>query len=715
MTGLVVVSHSRALADAAVALAGEMLHGSKVRIAVAAGLDATTFGTDATAIVEAITTADDGQGVVVLMDLGSAVLSAEMALDMVEPAVRERAVLCPAPLVEGLVVAAVAAAGGAGPAEVAAEAVGSLAAKQFHVNPTAAADATDPALAPESAVAGQPAESAVLKITNRHGLHARPAARLVQEARLYDARIELRNLDTGAGPAPATSLSRVATLGALCGHRVEVTATGSQAREAVDHVVALAARRFDEPDPVDESAEPVLRPATGKPLPASPGIAIGRAVNVHTADVDVPDEPSAGEDVEWRRIRGAVAEVRREIQRVRVLAARQVGEEDARIFDAHLMLIDDADLLDDVHTRIRAGLTAPRAWVDAVSAVQAELAGVPDPYLRARAADVRDVGQQVARVLVGAPALHIEGDGVLIADDLTPAQVADLDPERVRGLLLASGSPTGHSAILARSRAIPAVVAAGPAVLAVPAGATIALDGATGELYVDPDPETLRLLRQRDGEAKERAARALEAAHTPARTADDVEVVVAANLGSVDDAHAAAHHGADAAGLVRTEFLYLDRRDAPTVDEQVETYRAVAAALGGRTVTLRTLDVGGDKPLPYATQPPEANPFLGVRGIRLALAERHLLHDQLRAVVEVAHETPVGPDVPDGEHGRGAPRDAPPARRGHRRHRPTPPRAAPGGRDGRGAGRRPQGRGVRRARRLLQHRHERPHPVRPRG
>ena len=134
-----------------------------------------------------------------------------------------------------------------------------------------------------------------MKITNRHGLHARPAARLVQEARLYDARIELRNLDTGAGPAPATSLSRVATLGALCGHRVEVTATGSQAREAVDHVVALAARRFDEPDHTDVPAPPAVDAArNGKPLPASPGIAIGQALSVLVGDVDVPDEPSAG-------------------------------------------------------------------------------------------------------------------------------------------------------------------------------------------------------------------------------------------------------------------------------------------------------------------------------------------------------------------------------------------------------------------------------------
>jgi multiphosphoryl transfer protein len=647
VTGLVVVSHSRALADAAIALAAEMLHGSQVRIAVAAGLDATTFGTDATAIVEAITRADDGDGVVILMDLGSAVLSAEMALDMVDPAVRERATLCPAPLVEGLVVAAVAAAGGASPAEVAAEAVGSLAAKQSHLSPPT------PAARDEVRGVSEPTSlSAVVKITNRHGLHARPAARLVQEARLYDARIQLLNLDTGAGPVPATSLSRVATLGALCGHRVEVTATGSQAREAVDHVVALAERRFDESDhgpltalstapTVDQHAIDAAPAAEGRGLPGSPGIAIGRALSVRAADIEVPDTPPGDAPTEWRRIRGAVAEVRREIQRVRVAAAREVGEEDARIFDAHLMLIDDADLLDDVHARIRAGLGAPQAWLDAITAVEAEFAGVHDPYLRARAADVHAVGQQVARALVGAPTMRIDGEGVLVAEDLTPAQVADLDAARVRGIVLASGSPTGHSAILARSRAIPAVVAAGPPVLAIPTGTTIALDGTTGEVFVDPDEATLRSLAALDEQARARASLALAAARSPAITRDDVEILVGANLGSVADAHAAAAHGADLAGLVRTEFLYLDRQEPPSVDEQVAVYRALAAALSGKRLVLRTLDVGGDKPLGYAPQEPEANPFLGVRGIRLALAQRQLLIDQLRAVVEVAHETPV--------------------------------------------------------------------------
>jgi phosphoenolpyruvate-protein phosphotransferase/dihydroxyacetone kinase phosphotransfer subunit len=646
MTGIVVVSHSRVLADAAVALASEMLHISDVRIAVAAGLDATTFGTDATAIVKAIHAADDGIGVVILMDLGSAVLSAEMALDMVESDVRERAVLCPAPLVEGLVVAAVAAAGGAGPAEVAAEAVGSLAAKQAQVAPPTMTSSVDP-----SDTSGLATDlddrtvsfTAVVKISNPHGLHARPAARLVQEARLFDARIELRNLDTGAGPVPATSLSRVATLGALCGHRVELTATGSQAREALDHVIALADRRFDERDKPSGPAvsPPADHQQPGTPMPASPGIAIGPALPLRTADVVVPDETPKDNATEWRRVRSAIAEVRREIQRIRVTAAREGGEDEARIFDAHLMLIDDADLLDDVRSRIGTGVAATRAWADAISAVEADFAGVSDDYLRARAVDVHAVGQQVARALVGAPALRVDGVGVLIADDLVPAQVAELDTSRVTGLVMASGSPTSHSAILARSRGIPAVVAAGPGVLDVARGTTIAIDGSTGRVFVDPDEDTLRALRAADKDAEAKAAVAKAGAFLPAVTADGTEILVGANVGSVEDALASAANGAELAGLVRTEFLYLGRAAAPTVEEQIGVYQSLADALGGKRLTLRTLDIGGDKPLPYAVQPAETNPFLGMRGIRLALAQRDLLGDQLRAIVAVAHETPV--------------------------------------------------------------------------
>lgn len=636
MTGLVVVSHSRALADAAVALAAEMVRGTPVRIAVAAGLDATTFGTDATAIVEAIAVADDGAGVVLLMDLGSAVLSAETALELVDPAVRERVVLCPAPLVEGLVTAAVAAAGGASPAEVAAEAVGSFAAKQSHLSTPAP---TPPDIAPTTAAESQ---SVVVTISNRHGLHARPAARLVQEARLYDARIELRNLETGAGPVPATSLSRVATLGALPGQRVEVRATGSQAREALDHLVGLVERGFDEPaPPADAAAVAMAAPPAGRPIAASPGIAIGPALFLRLPDVEVTDEQPGDEASEERRVSAAIAEVRRKIQGLRAAAARQVGEAEARIFDAHLMLLEDTSLIDDVRGRIRTGDAAPRAWADAIAAVETEFASVADPYLRARAADVHAVGQQVARVLAGLPELHVDGNGILIADELTPAQVADLDAAKVRGLVLASGSPTSHSVILARSRAIPAVVAAGSDVLDLAPGVTIAIDGVTGQVFVDPDERTQRELRALDEQRSSTAAAARARAGSPAVTVDGVEIAVGANVASTADAEAAASHGADLAGLVRTEFLYLDRRTAPTIAEQVEAYQFLATALGGRRLTLRTLDVGGDKPLPYAPLPPETNPFLGMRGIRFALAQRELLHEQLTAIVEVAHQTPV--------------------------------------------------------------------------
>ncbi|MDX6206603.1 MAG: multiphosphoryl transfer protein, partial [Frankiales bacterium] len=215
--GLVLVCHSRPLALAAVDLASEMLHGRPLRLAVAAGLDETTFGTDAVRIGQAIEEVDGPAGVVVLMDLGSAVLSAELALDLLsDQAVRERVVLSPAAVVEGLVVAAVAAAGGASRTEVAAEARDALLAKASHLTEAPAEPPTEAEVAAEA--------SGTFVVTNPHGLHARPAARLVGELRGFDASVTLRNLTTGAGPVPGSSLSRVATLAALQGHSVEVRA-----------------------------------------------------------------------------------------------------------------------------------------------------------------------------------------------------------------------------------------------------------------------------------------------------------------------------------------------------------------------------------------------------------------------------------------------------------------------------------------------------------
>jgi multiphosphoryl transfer protein len=633
LVGIVVVSHSRALARAAVALAAEMLHGRPVPIAVAAGLDEVTLGTDAVRIKEAIQEVDSPAGVVVLMDLGSAVLSAELALDLIDdPKVRERVVLSAAPLVEGLVVAAVAAAGGAGRKEVAAEAHSALMGKDAQLsNPEDTS--------PPTPVAGDPADVvAVFTIANRHGLHARPAARLVSEMRGLDASVRLRNLTTGTGPVPAASLSRVATLAALHGHRVEISASGPQAPEAIDHLLALAARNFDEP--LDDAPTPVQVQNAG-PLPASPGIGIGPVRMLRSPAAPDRRGPTGTPTAEWRRVVEAVAAVRREIERIRAVAAREVGPQEAQIFDAHLMLLGDAEVLADVKHRINSGAGAVTAWVDALAVVEKQWSELPDPYLRARAEDVRAVGTQMLAALTGAPAVAMTGPGILIAKELTPAQAAELDPDAVQGIVLVYGSPSSHAAILARSRGIPALVAAGPGVLGLAEGTTIAIDGATGELVIDPPAATLTHFSQRAAELAAQQSKHRAAAGEPAVTVDGTRIEVAANLGSRADAHAAAAEGADSAGLVRTEFLFLNRDRPPDLQEQVAEYLAIADALGGRRVTFRTLDVGGDKPLTYLPMPVEENPFLGHRGIRLSLDRRELLLEQLQAICQVARKVPT--------------------------------------------------------------------------
>jgi multiphosphoryl transfer protein len=669
LVGLVVVSHSRTLANAAVALASEMLHGKPVRIEVAAGLDEQTLGTDAVAIKAAIEQVAGPAGVVVLMDLGSAVLSAELALELLDdPGLGDRIVLSPAPLVEGLVVAAVAAAGGADRFEVATEARNALLGKVAQLTaPTESAG-------PSKAGADEPAEVvATFTVGNRHGLHARPAARLVGELRGLDARLRLRNLSTGAGPVSASSLTKVATLGALRHHRIEVLGTGRQAREAVDHLLALAERRFDEP-PDDESPDgeppnseppnseppnselPDDAPATGPvhmseqvrvtsapsagPRPASPGIGIGPVRRLRYPTAPAPSEQAGSPGEEWQRVTAAIARVRSEIERYRALAVGS-GSQEAQIFDAHLMLLDDEELLDDVRQRLAGGVDAATACRDALAVVERQWAELADPYQRARAEDVRAVTGQLLAALTGGQPVTVSGDGILVARELTPGQVAELDAEAVRGIVLAAGSPSSHAAILARSRGIPTVVAAGSEVLGLVEGTMIALDGGTGELLIDPPQTTLALFRQRASELTERQAAERSAAGASAKTVDGTRIAVEANLGSVADARTAAEHGADGAGLVRTEFLFLDRDKAPDRNEQLAEYLAIAEALPGRRITLRTLDIGGDKPVSYLPIRTEDNPYLGQRGIRLGLAHRELLQEQLAAVCEVARRGPT--------------------------------------------------------------------------
>jgi phosphocarrier protein FPr len=288
------------------------------------------------------------------------------------------------------------------------------------------------------------------------------------------------------------------------------------------------------------------------------------------------------------------------------------------------------------------GKNAARAWADAVSAATAAWEALDDPYLRARAADLRGVGDQVLRRLLHLPTdLGPTSAGIVVAPDLSPAEISGLDPSRVRGVACAFGGPTSHSAILARSLGIPAVVGAGRTLLGVAEGTTLVLDGEGGTITVDPSLAGVRATEKRRARRGREEADARRRAQLPAVTRDGLVVTVAANVAGPEEAAAAVAAGADGVGLLRTEFLFLGTDHMPGEDEQERAYRAAAEALGGRPLTLRTLDVGADKQLPYLDLEQEHNPSLGLRGIRLGLAHPELLAAQLRAVLRVAADYPV--------------------------------------------------------------------------
>ncbi len=647
MVGIVIVSHSHLIAEGVAELAREM-GGPDVRLETAGGLDMPDhpIGTDAVLVMEAIDRAWSEDGVLVLMDLGSAVLSAEMALDLIPEERGSKVLLCEAPIVEGAVAAAVTAKLGAPLDHVAREARGGLAGKIAHLGD--AGDEEPPV--PSAAPAGDGASIRVT-VTAGHGLHARPAARLVQTASSFDARVTIRDLTNGRGPADAASLNAVAMLGTTQGHEIEIAAVGPGAPAALAAIRALAERNFDdrpEPEPPEaQRAAPAIPSPDGPGIvrgrPASPGIAIGPARRFRTPDLPIP-EGSGPMDVEIASFEAALDHVRDEIARQRALVAGRAGADEAEIFDAHLLMLRDDALLAPTKRAIADDdISAAAAWHEVIERAAQAWDGLDDEYLRARAADLRSVGRQVLAHLLDVPVPRpsLEAPGVVIASDLSPADTVGLDPTIALGIATAAGGPTSHAAVLARSSGIPAVVGAGDALLAIAEGTTVVVDGTAGVIHVDPDESLLaELTAVRDERAvalRDAQASALE----PAITIDGTTIEVAANIGSPADAVRSVAAGADGVGLFRTEFLFMGRSAMPDAREQEAAYRETAEALGGRPLLIRTLDAGADKPLPYLDQPPEPNPFLGVRGIRLGLERPELLLTQLRAILRVAADHPL--------------------------------------------------------------------------
>jgi len=379
-------------------------------------------------------------------------------------------------------------------------------------------------------------------------------------------------------------------------------------------------------------------------IAASPGVALGPAFLFERADLEVPRVDDCDAHVEWARFEKAAAQARIDLQKVRERAEREAGKSEAAIFDAHLMFIDDPALVDAIRNGIEAnGLNAEAAVYDAVHYYANILAELPDPTFSARAADVQDVGQRLLRILMDVPDVEISlsTPSIVIAHDLTPSDTVMMDRKLVLAMVTSLGGPTSHVAILARSVGIPAIVAVGDGLTSIPTHTSIAVDGDAGLVIVDPDEATRAAFAQRRADEHARRAQAEAQADEPAISRDGRRVEMVANIGNVSGARAAMEAGAEGIGLMRTEFLYLKRATAPSEDEQYAEYRAIVETMNGRPVIFRTLDIGGDKPLPYLDLGHEDNPFLGLRALRIGLQQPELLLTQLRAMFRAGAGQPI--------------------------------------------------------------------------
>jgi phosphoenolpyruvate-protein phosphotransferase/dihydroxyacetone kinase phosphotransfer subunit len=616
--GVVVVSHSPQLASAAVELARQMVHGPSPRLAIAAGVYDGSLGTDATAIASAIAEVASPDGVLVLVDLGSAVLSAELALELVDlPGVEVR--VTSAPFVEGLMAGLVRAAAGASLDEVEREARESLESKRGQLGDPADA----PVQVPESGDL-----TLDLRLRNPSGLHIRPAAMIVLALTPLDATVTIANLRTGSGPRLANSPTKLLTLAAQKGDVVRVTASGSEAQAALDLVRSMVADGFGELDE-PAAALPAGGPTRGGPLGVSPGRAVGPVVRMpERLDAPVASPPLAEADraPAAARIDAAAAAVAESLHG----RAARVSGEPRDILIAAALLAADPGTIDEAKTAVLDRGDSPEFAVwSALGDLAADFTA-QGGRMAERVADVADIRNRLVASLLGreAPGVPVKSRPfVLVARDLAPADTALLDPAMCLAIVTLEGGPTSHTAILSRALGLPAIVSVENA-LDLAEGTVVLVDGTAGVLTIDPSDEQI-------AEVRAQATTTLSFDGSGA-TSDGHHVQLLANVGSPESVEEALEASAEGIGLFRTEFLYLDRSEAPSIEEQAAAYRAVFERFAGKRVLVRTLDSGADKPLAFVTTPNEPNPALGIRGYRTTWRRPELLDDQLKAIVLAA-------------------------------------------------------------------------------
>ncbi|EKU37463.1 MULTISPECIES: phosphoenolpyruvate--protein phosphotransferase [Acinetobacter] len=486
-------------------------------------------------------------------------------------------------------------------------------------------------------------------LANVHGLHARPATHLVNLTKSFQGDIQVA-VDEG-NFVSAKSLTRLLALGCKRGQTLRFIAEPeTDAVDALDKVIQAVQEGLGEevepiqsPDTQEAQSSQTVTPlpktlSTNTGIPASSGLAFGP---VHVIKPKVYQYERMGLSVkeEKEKLDIALHTVKNNIHQV---IAKSEVTEIKQIFQAHLEMLDDPDLINGVYQKINLNLSAPAAWHEHIEAAAKEQAALPDRLLAERATDLRDIGDRVLAQLCGEVIIEEPKEPyILIMYDVGPSDVARLNKDRVAGILTAVGGASAHSAIVARALGIPAIVGAGDQVLDIEQKSSLLINGDTGTFILNPNTQQIEYAKQERELQQKIREEAERHSQEPAITLDQHQIEIAANLGKVQATAHAVECGAEAIGLLRTELVFMAHSSAPSEATQEADYRVVLDALAGRPLVVRTLDVGGDKPLPYLPIAEEENPFLGLRGIRLTLRQPELLRQQLIALLKAADNRPL--------------------------------------------------------------------------
>lgn len=377
-----------------------------------------------------------------------------------------------------------------------------------------------------------------------------------------------------------------------------------------------------------------------KGIAASKGYAIGQVVIKEESEVTVVETKITDLEAEKGRLKKAIEASREQLSKIKEKAEIELGPEKAAVFDSHMMLLDDPEFTGEVEMNIESSMVnAEKALNDVIEMYMGIFGAMEDEYMKERAADVKDVGKRILVNLAGKAGSGLENldeNTIVVAHDLTPSDTAQLDKNKVIGFLTNIGGRTSHSAIMARTLEIPAVVGLMDITESVKDGDTVILDGEEGLAIINPDEVTIAQYEEKKAAYEKEKEELKKLIQVETHTKAGKRVEVCGNIGKAEDIHQVLENGGDGVGLFRTEFLYMDRNDMPTEDEQFEAYKYVAQKAAGKPIVIRTLDIGGDKKLPYLPLPEEMNPFLGYRAIRLCLDRKDIFKIQLRALLRAS-------------------------------------------------------------------------------